>query len=85
VDTFGQEFKHAVMELRPGEYSKPVESPWGYHVIRREAMSDNDIAGLLKNEFLDAKHAEVLNAIRANAKIEQPGQPADDAVPELRH
>jgi len=75
ADTFGQEFARAATGLKNGEYSKPVESPWGYHIIRREAIGDDDLSNLLKSEFLDTKHAEVLNTIHANAKIEKPGQP----------
>jgi parvulin-like peptidyl-prolyl isomerase len=74
-DSFGKEFDAAFATLKTGEYSKPVESPWGFHIIRREAFTDEDVAGLLKDEFLDTKHADVLNEIHANAKVEQPGQP----------
>lgn len=66
---FGQDFARAVAALKPGEISKPFESPWGYHVIRREAMTDDDVAELLKSEYQDSKRADVLNTLKANARV----------------
>jgi hypothetical protein len=79
-DVFGQTFADAVTALKPGECSKPVESPWGFHIIKREAMNDNDVLGLLKGEFLDTKHAEAMNEIHFGAKIA--GLGADDTEPD---
>lgn len=68
---FGKHFANAVTALKPGEYSRPFESPWGFHVVRREAMKDDDVWNLLRNEWMDEKHAQILNTIRMNAKIER--------------
>lgn len=81
ADAFGKDFADAFARLKNGEYSKPVESPWGFHIIRRETFTDEDVANLLKSEFLDTKHAEVLNEIHANAKVELPGQESPAPVP----
>jgi parvulin-like peptidyl-prolyl isomerase len=32
------EFSRGVMELEPGQVSGPVESPFGYHIIKRQAI-----------------------------------------------
>jgi hypothetical protein len=73
VDAFGLSFAAAVSELKTGQYSKPVESPWGYHVIRREDMKDEDYLAVLKDEFVNTQREDVLNNIHASAKIELPG------------
>ncbi len=68
---FGRDFALAVAKLKPGEISKPFESPWGYHVVRRDAMTDDDIAEILKSEYQDVKRADVMNTIKANAKVQR--------------
>ena len=50
---FGNDFADTLKKLKPGEYSKPVESPWGYHIIRRETINDDDLIAVLKETFID--------------------------------
>jgi hypothetical protein len=75
ADAFGLPFANAVSKLKPGQYSEPVESPWGYHIIRRETMSDADYLEILKNEYLNKQSEQVVNAIHANTKVELPEAP----------
>lgn len=66
---YGREFSEVVAGLKPGEYSKPVESPWGFHIVRRDAMQDNDVLDLVKSEWLDVRQSDLLNSIRMNANV----------------
>ena len=72
ADAFGLLFAAAVSKLKVGQYSEPVESPWGYHVVRREAMTESDFLGILKEEYLSRQREQVMNTIHANAKVEAP-------------
>jgi len=72
ANVFGYPFAAAVSKLKVGQYSEPVESPWGYHVIRREIMKDEDYLAVLKDEFVNKQREEVVNNIHAKAKVELP-------------
>jgi hypothetical protein len=69
VSAFGMEFEEAVTALAPGAYSRPIESMYGFHIIRRETMSDEDIAQVAKEEYMQSKEDEVLQAIEDGAVI----------------
>jgi len=84
LDTFGPEFQTVVAKLGIGEYSEPVESPYGFHIVRRDMLEDKDVLELIREEFLDTRRAEVLNRIWMTRKVEYPGgentQPAPTPV-----
>jgi len=71
-DTFGRDVERVMRNLKPGEYSQPVESPYGFHIFRREALQDTDVLEVAKDEFRDIKRANVLNDIWMNTKVEYP-------------
>lgn len=48
---FGVEFSEVAAKLSPGEYSRPVASIWGVHIIKRNKMTDADILVFLKGQF----------------------------------
>lgn len=73
-DTFGRDVERVMRNLKPGDYSHPVESPYGFHVLRREALQDKDVLKVAKDEFLDIKRADVLNNVWMNTKVEYPGK-----------
>lgn len=68
-DMFGREFAAAVEALEHGQYSKPVESPWGLHVIRREVMTDDDLLEVVGDRFKREAEAAVVKKLREAAEI----------------
>jgi hypothetical protein len=71
-DVFGKDVEITVLALKPGEYSRPVESPWGYHIILRHSITDQDVLDVLLEEYKDKKKIqELYETIRKNAKIEK--------------
>lgn len=67
---FGQEATAVLGALQNGAYSRPVASPWGWHIFKREDLTDDDVVAIRKEEFIAAKEEEVLNSVRNNAKVE---------------
>ena len=68
---FGAAFMLAALSLKPGTYSRPVESPWGFHIACREAMTDQDVLDVLQSEYKDKKIREVYDSVREQAKVER--------------
>lgn len=68
-DTFGDDVKTELTKLKPGAYSKPIESIWGYHIMKWAPMSDQDIVGVLKEEFMDARREAITGDITKKAHI----------------
>jgi len=79
-DVFGKEFTDALARLTPGTYSKPIQSTWGWHIIRREEMTDDDLLSVLKDDFLGQKAADLLDRLDKERKVEQPGKAAPKAA-----
>ncbi len=70
-DTFGNAFAAAVSDLTPGQYSAPVESPWGVHIILREAVTVDDVSAVLKDDYVNRTIQETVAAIQRDAKVER--------------
>ena len=79
MDLFGKTMKDVLVGLKPGEYSKPVESPWGSHVFRREAVTDADVMDVLKADFMGQCREQALKDALQAAKIEEMDTPPSDA------
>jgi peptidyl-prolyl cis-trans isomerase SurA len=58
-------------QLKPGEYSAPVESPIGIHVIRRDHMEDQKILDILKDAYKEKKREEIYTALDEQVKVEK--------------
>ena len=82
-DAFGKAFADTLAQLAPGACSKPVESTWGYHIIRREAMTDDDLLTILKDDFQGRKATELLDKLDGERKVEQPGKAPAKAAKQL--
>ena len=69
--TFGKDVQSAFEAAKPGEYTPPVESPWGFHVIRCERLTEADVEDVLRTEYRDHKDSELYATIRTNAVIQR--------------
>ncbi|MDP2360494.1 MAG: peptidylprolyl isomerase [bacterium] len=56
------EFEDALLRLRPGEVSPPVESPFGWHIIRLDSLRERDI------EFGPIERAELSGILERHAR-----------------
>ena len=68
---FGDDVEKAFEALKPGAYSQPVESPWGFHIVRRELLNGQDIVDILRSEYEGTKTREIYDSIQKAAKIER--------------
>jgi parvulin-like peptidyl-prolyl isomerase len=69
--TFGDDVEKAFEALKPDGYSQPVESPWGFHIVRRELLTESDVVGILRDEYESTKAKEIDESIQKSAKIER--------------
>jgi len=70
-EALGKQFAAAVAALEPGRYGCPVESPWGWHIVRREPITDADLLGLVREDILGRWWAEEKRRLVAEARIER--------------
>ena len=70
MDAFGKEFAAAVSALKAGEYSEPISTPWGYHIVLRESMAEADVLDVLKKEYVDSRMQEAQQVAQKDAKVE---------------
>jgi len=61
-ELFGSEFADAVLRLAPGEWSEPVHSAYGVHLVRVSAVEPGELPPL------DAVRAQVADAVRAERR-----------------
>jgi parvulin-like peptidyl-prolyl isomerase len=73
IGAFGPGIAEAIWKLPAGALSPVLASPWGYHIIKTYPVSDNDIAALLKEEFLQSESRRLNDEIKRGARVEQKG------------
>jgi parvulin-like peptidyl-prolyl isomerase len=64
-------------ELRPlavGSYSAPLSSSRGWHVFRREVITDEDVLHIAKNSFIQRQTYDAYSQIVKGAKIQCVGR-----------
>jgi len=83
-DLFGKTMKDALAGLKLGEYGKPAESPWGFHVFRREAVTDADVLNVLKADYMGQCREQAAKDALNEAKIEEMDAPPPGAPPKTQ-
>ncbi len=68
---YGGEFAAQLEKMKPGELSEPFRTVFGYHIVRREALTVADEVSICKREFMDGKRAELMERLRKQATIER--------------
>jgi peptidyl-prolyl cis-trans isomerase C len=66
---FGNILKEVKGSQKVGEYGKPIESPFGVHIIKLLPMTDEDVLKLLKQERVEKESLALSEKIQAEAKI----------------
>ncbi len=68
---YGREFAVAIDSLKPDQYGKPFLSSWGYHIIKWEPMSDDDVVKFCESDVADEEAQKVLTEIMKAAKVQR--------------
>jgi len=78
VENFVPEFRESVAKLKPGELDQNlVQTQFGFHIIKRDAASKDDIAKAYKASKSDDLAKQMAAEINADMKA---GKTADDAL-----
>jgi len=70
--TFGIQIKNELQKMPTGQYSKPLQSTWGFHIFKCESMNNEDFTEILREEFINAEQESLNQNIFKQAKIEYP-------------
>lgn len=74
--SFGPQFAEVIEGLAVGEVSEPFLSSWGCHIARRDAMAEDDLITIIKQQFIQDVDERTYAAAVEGAAIER----FDDAV-----
>jgi peptidyl-prolyl cis-trans isomerase C len=75
--TFVQPFGEAILKLTKGELSAPVQTQYGWHVIKLDDIRDlkipaiEEVKGNLEKRLQQQSIQDAIKALRANAEIKQ--------------
>jgi len=74
IGTFGNMLRETRAQVKDGEYSKPQESPFGFHIVKFAPMNDADILDILKTQYYNQQTEKIISEIQAKAKVVKPVQ-----------
>jgi hypothetical protein len=69
-EAYGKEFDRTLSQLKPGEISRPFASPYGYHIVKREPIKDEELLPICRTHFVEAKTSDLLDRITVSSKVE---------------
>jgi peptidyl-prolyl cis-trans isomerase C len=87
ASTFGTQFSQSLFKLQPGSWQGPVESGFGWHLVRVEALTPGRVPAFnevdreqVQSAWLDSRRAEskrnAFDAMRAKYTVVLPEPPA---------
>jgi parvulin-like peptidyl-prolyl isomerase len=68
---FGEDQASHLRELTRGHVSRPLETRFGWYLLKRDSMTAKDVSDLLKDMFLSDAREETENRISTEAVIEE--------------
>jgi len=72
--SYGREFDDMMRVIKPDQISKPFESSWGFHIIKWEPLTSNDILKFCESYFVDKEIKRLSQEIREQAEVDSPEQ-----------
>ena len=73
ADYYGRTVEETWPKLEPGTYSRPIKTNWGYCIITREKLTEDDILSALKKQvrtLAEEKFLQEYKATRERAEIQ---------------
>jgi len=69
--SYGDEVRAAILQAKAGVYTKPIASPFGFHILKWEKMSEADIESVVKRQLIEQARRDTSNTIMDKAKIDR--------------
>lgn len=69
--SYGREFEEAVTMLKPGEISKPFESSWGVHIVKKGTMREADVLKVCEKYLEQNEYNSLYDRIVKETKVER--------------
>ena len=73
-NAYGKEFAATLASLKPGQVSRPIKSPYGYHIVKwAPLVSDEELERIAKQEFMAGERVKLYVRIQKAATVERGG------------